>query len=65
MDAWEDDDCPWCHSLLGPGRALAAPDAERPGYPGAELSAWVARAHLVILPMATLTVVAALMMALT
>ncbi|MFF8941491.1 hypothetical protein ACF1A5_04245 [Streptomyces sp. NPDC014864] len=62
MDAWEDGDCPWCRSLLGTGRAAAEPDAghrdEGPRAP------WVARARLVMVPVAALTVVAALVVAL-
>ncbi|MET8247643.1 hypothetical protein ABZV31_26460 [Streptomyces sp. NPDC005202] len=70
MKAWEDGDCPWCRSLLGPGRALAETDTERrndhPGVRGGKrLPAWVERARLVIVPVAALTVVAALVMTLT
>ncbi|GAA5059426.1 hypothetical protein [Streptomyces similanensis] len=71
MDMWEDGDCPWCRALLGPIQ-----DASRTG-PGtgwrndraesgrAGAAAWLERAHLVVPPMAALTVVAALMMAAT
>ncbi|MEU7057996.1 hypothetical protein [Streptomyces sp. NPDC046197] len=69
MEAWEDADCPWCRSLLGPGRALAEPDTgrrnDRSRPVGAGLPAWVERARLVIVPVAALTVVAAVMMALS
>ncbi|MFI1168159.1 hypothetical protein ACH4UM_32350 [Streptomyces sp. NPDC020801] len=68
MEAWEDGDCPWCRSLLGPGRALGEPDTGRrigrPGTGGGSLPGWVHRARLVMVPVATLTVVAALVMAL-
>ncbi|MET7380669.1 hypothetical protein ABZT08_17920 [Streptomyces sp. NPDC005526] len=63
MEAWEDGDCPWCRSLLGPGgRAAAEPD---PGHrDDGPCAPWVARARLVMVPLAALTVVAALVVAL-
>ncbi|MFD4970582.1 hypothetical protein [Streptomyces sp. NPDC058424] len=71
MEAWEDGECPWCRSLLGSGRAaLAVPDAgfrvDRPWHrSGIGRPAWWERARLVMLPLAALTVAAALMLALS
>lgn len=68
--AWEDGDCPWCRALLGPGLALAEPGVGhgRAGGPvrswRAGLPAWVRRARPVMVPMAALTVVAAVLVAL-
>ncbi|WP_086723001.1 hypothetical protein [Streptomyces carpinensis] len=68
MDAWEDEDCPWCRALLGPGWALTEPgighgnDPSRPR--GADPPGWVRRARHFMVPVAALTVVAALLMAL-
>jgi hypothetical protein len=68
MQAWEDGDCPWCRSLLGPGRSPAEPDAvrrnDRSGYRGGSRPDWVERACLLVVPVAALTVMAALMVAL-
>lgn len=67
-EAWEDGDCPWCRALLGPGRTLAQPDvgcgpggsrSRRTGLPS-----WAHRARVVMVPMAALTVVAAVLLAL-
>lgn len=71
MDMWEDGDCPWCRSLLGPAQD-ASPTGSGTGRRNdraesrrAAAAAWLGRAHLVVPPMAALTVVAALMMAAT
>jgi hypothetical protein len=68
MDAWEDGDCPWCRSLLGPGLALAEPDTVRRNdrsrlRPGV-VPCWVERARRVMMPVAALTIMAALVVAL-
>ncbi|MGV9345090.1 hypothetical protein ACWDSD_09835 [Streptomyces spiralis] len=67
-EAWEDGDCPWCRALLGPGLALAEPGighgSGRSRSRRADLPAWVHRARLVMVPMAALTVVAAVLVAL-
>ncbi|MFB7734938.1 hypothetical protein ACFC08_11215 [Streptomyces sp. NPDC056112] len=70
MEAWEDGECPWCRSLLGSGRALTVPDAglrvDRPWLrSGDGRTVWWERARLVMLPLAALTVAAALMLALS
>ncbi|MGW4043869.1 hypothetical protein [Streptomyces sp. NPDC004721] len=70
MEAWEDGECPWCRSLLGSGRAFTVPDAglrvDRPWHwSGVGWPAWWERARLVMLPVAALTVAAALMLALS
>ncbi|WP_445529671.1 hypothetical protein [Streptomyces cyslabdanicus] len=69
MEAWEDGECPWCRSLLGSGRALTVPDAGLPiarPWPrgGGPAWSWWERARPVMVPLAALTVLAALMMAL-
>ena len=68
MDAWEEGDCPWCRSLLGPGRTLAMPDTvrrnDRSRFRAGVVPSWVERARLVMMPVAALTIVAALVVAL-
>jgi hypothetical protein len=72
MDAWDDGDCPWCRALLGAGPALTEPGAGRPddralvlgGYfHGGGPSARARPAQLLLLPLAVLTVLAALLVA--
>ncbi|MEU6476415.1 hypothetical protein ABZ858_05890 [Streptomyces sp. NPDC047017] len=66
MEAWEDGDCPWCHSLLGSGPVLAEADT---GCPAGWFRAWdglltpvrAECARLLIVPMAALAMVAALL----
>ncbi|MFE7234213.1 hypothetical protein ACWCRF_26950 [Streptomyces sp. NPDC002405] len=69
MEAWEDGECPWCRSLLGSGRALTVADAglrvDRPWHRSDGWPAWWERARLVMVPLAALTVAAALMLALS
>ncbi|WP_344053205.1 hypothetical protein [Streptomyces thermoalcalitolerans] len=61
MEAWEDSDCPRCRSLLGPGRGPAAPHGDdRPRLHDGSRPAWMECAHLFILCLAALTVMAAL-----
>ncbi|MFF9408514.1 hypothetical protein ACF1B0_23770 [Streptomyces anandii] len=66
--AWEDDDCPWCRSLLDPGHGVAGQAIGRGRgrlrFPGAGPLAWAWRTRLVMVPVAALTVVAALVVAL-
>ncbi|WP_037852362.1 hypothetical protein [Streptomyces sp. NRRL S-340] len=69
METWEDGDCPWCRSLLGSGRALAGPGPgrrknDRSAVDGGDPTAWAERALLVVVPVAALTFVAALVLAL-
>ncbi|MFF9127061.1 hypothetical protein ACF09J_27905 [Streptomyces sp. NPDC014889] len=66
MEAWEDGECPWCRSLLGSGRALTVPDAGlRAWHRAGDWPTWWERARPIMLPLAALTVAAALMMALS
>ncbi|MFB7600427.1 hypothetical protein [Streptomyces sp. NPDC056160] len=70
MEAWEDGDCPWCRSLLGSGRVFAEPGPGRRKNGRSEAGggapfAWADLARPVIVPVAALTVVAALMIVLT
>ncbi|MFJ2566232.1 hypothetical protein ACIO02_25410 [Streptomyces sp. NPDC087568] len=69
MESWEDGECPWCRSLLGSGRALTVPDAGlrigRLWHRTDNWPAWWERARPIMLPLAALTVAAALMMALS
>jgi hypothetical protein len=72
MDAWDDGDCPWCRALL-----LTEPGAGRPddralvlggllhggGFHGGDPSARARPAQLLLLPLAVLTVLAALLVA--
>ena len=67
MDAWDDGDCPWCRALL-----LTEPGAGRPddralvlggGFHGGGPSARARPAQLLLLPLAVLTVLAALLVA--
>jgi hypothetical protein len=66
--AWEDGDCPWCRSLLGSGRTPAEPYAVRrndsSGFWGGGRPARVERARRFLVPLAVLTVLAALMVTL-
>ncbi|GAA2935169.1 hypothetical protein [Streptomyces mexicanus] len=76
-DAWDDGDCPWCRALLGAGPARTEPGAGRrdgralfpgggfhgSGFRGGDPSARVLPAHLLLLPLAVLTVLAALLVA--
>ncbi|MEW2297621.1 hypothetical protein ABZ719_33810 [Streptomyces sp. NPDC006743] len=69
METWEDGDCPWCRSLLGSGRAFAGPGpgrrtSDRSAGDGGGPPAWAECALLVVVPLAALTFVAALMLAL-
>ncbi|MFK4149209.1 hypothetical protein [Streptomyces sp. NPDC004065] len=74
MEAWEDGDCPWCRSLLDPGLVPAGADAAgrqaRPATAGPTSGprrsppAWTERARLLMVPVAALTVLAALVVAL-
>ncbi|MFF9314656.1 hypothetical protein ACF1BS_27615 [Streptomyces sp. NPDC014748] len=71
MEMWEDGDCPWCRSLLGPapGASLTGPGTgcgnDRAESRRAGPAAWLERAHLIMPLMAALTVVAALMLTVT
>ncbi|PSM45079.1 hypothetical protein C6Y14_03050 [Streptomyces dioscori] len=66
--SWPDDesDCRWCSILLGPGsavgpvRARRAPVGRRPGARTGRVRAWLERTRTVMLPVAALTVLAAL-----
>jgi hypothetical protein len=76
MDAWDDGDCPWCRALLGAGPALTEPGAGRPddralvlgggfhgGYFHGGGPSARARPAQLLLPLAVLTVLAALLVA--
>ncbi|MFE9774642.1 hypothetical protein ACFYOV_23805 [Streptomyces sp. NPDC005931] len=52
-----DGDCPWCRALLGPGRVPGGAGAEKPGHLWS--SAWMERLRMVMVPVATATVAAA------
>ncbi|MFH8462883.1 hypothetical protein [Streptomyces sp. NPDC017991] len=66
--SWSDDesDCRWCSILLGPGsvagptRAARAPVGRRPGHRAGRGRAWLERMRTVMLPVAAITVLAAL-----
>ncbi|MBQ0851345.1 hypothetical protein ACFU9Y_17080 [Streptomyces sp. NPDC057621] len=66
--SWPDDesDCRWCSILLGPGsvagpgRAECAPVRRRPGARTGRVGAWLERTRPVMLPVAAITVLAAL-----
>ncbi|MFJ2259365.1 hypothetical protein ACIOKD_13670 [Streptomyces sp. NPDC087844] len=65
--SWLDDesDCRWCSILLGPGQAAGPGRAERvpvrrPGRGTGRVRAWLERARTVMLPVAAITVLAAL-----
>lgn len=65
---WEDDDCPWCRSLLDPGQGPRGRGTGRGAglfrFLAAGLPARAWRARLVMVPVAALTVLAALVVAL-
>ncbi|GHA09820.1 hypothetical protein GCM10010372_06890 [Streptomyces tauricus] len=66
--SWPDDesDCRWCSILLGPGfatgpaRTAREPVRRRPGHRTGRVRAWLERTRTVMLPVAAITVLAAL-----